>query len=430
MSFVSYAQNNEDVMLWRALKNIENGFYIDVGANDPEIDSVTKLFYDNGWRGINIEPVSQWYDRLEEYRIRDINLQIAVGNTTGKMTLYELPDTGLSTADLAIAERHEKEKGYKKVKLEVQVKSLTNICKEYHEAPIHFLKIDVEGAEKAVLEGFDLMQIRPWIIVIESTLPNTQIEDYEHWENHILDAEYEFVYFDGLNRYYIAKEHEDLKCYFNVPPNIFDGFITQQQFGAESQAQTAVANAAQLRAKLSQSESTKVNLESTNVKLEAELCHLKDNRTNLVEEVRLVNEKNAELNQLRHHWNVTANQLDEELKAVYASKSWRIMLLLRKIMHLIIHLLHQSRQLVKTSIISAMRFIIKQPLLKEISLKTLAKFPRLKANLNNMALKAGLSTKTSEYRNTVTRQSTDLTLSPRASRIYAELKQAIENKGN
>jgi hypothetical protein len=46
MSFVSYAQNFEDVMLWRALRDIKGGFYIDVGANSPGMDSVTKAFYD------------------------------------------------------------------------------------------------------------------------------------------------------------------------------------------------------------------------------------------------------------------------------------------------------------------------------------------------------------------------------------------------
>ena len=66
MSIVSYAQNFEDVMLHRALKNIDQGFYIDVGANDPEIDSVTKAFYDMGWRGINIEPVAEWFEKLQD----------------------------------------------------------------------------------------------------------------------------------------------------------------------------------------------------------------------------------------------------------------------------------------------------------------------------------------------------------------------------
>ena len=59
MRLISYAQHTEEILLWRALSNAENGFYIDVGANDPITDSVTNLFYDNNWRGINIEPLEE-----------------------------------------------------------------------------------------------------------------------------------------------------------------------------------------------------------------------------------------------------------------------------------------------------------------------------------------------------------------------------------
>jgi len=45
MAIVSYAQNFEDVMLARAFPGAE-GFYVDVGANDPDIDSVTRVFYE------------------------------------------------------------------------------------------------------------------------------------------------------------------------------------------------------------------------------------------------------------------------------------------------------------------------------------------------------------------------------------------------
>jgi hypothetical protein len=68
MSFISYAQNYEDVMLWRALKHIDRGFYIDVGANDTDHDTMTKAFYERGWRGPGIKNVAiRWlgkYPRL------------------------------------------------------------------------------------------------------------------------------------------------------------------------------------------------------------------------------------------------------------------------------------------------------------------------------------------------------------------------------
>jgi hypothetical protein len=54
--FVTYAQNFEDLMIWRAVHDVAAGFYIDVGAADPDEDSVTRAFYDRGWRGVNVEP--------------------------------------------------------------------------------------------------------------------------------------------------------------------------------------------------------------------------------------------------------------------------------------------------------------------------------------------------------------------------------------
>ncbi|HTD03693.1 FkbM family methyltransferase, partial [Undibacterium sp.] len=92
MTFISYAQNFEDVMLWRALKHVPNGFYIDVGANDPEIDSVTLAFYQRGWRGLNIEPMRQYHQRLLAQRPEDINLPVAVSDRAGQMHFYDVPD--------------------------------------------------------------------------------------------------------------------------------------------------------------------------------------------------------------------------------------------------------------------------------------------------------------------------------------------------
>lgn len=58
MTLTSYAQNFEDVILWRVLRHVERGTYIDLGAQDPVADSVSLAFYENGWRGLHVEPVS------------------------------------------------------------------------------------------------------------------------------------------------------------------------------------------------------------------------------------------------------------------------------------------------------------------------------------------------------------------------------------
>ena len=98
MSFVSYAQNYEDVMLARAFAGVERGFYVDVGAQDPRFDSVTKAFYDLGWHGINLEPVEHWHRKLVEERPRDTNLCLAAGDHAGAIEFHETDESGLSTA--------------------------------------------------------------------------------------------------------------------------------------------------------------------------------------------------------------------------------------------------------------------------------------------------------------------------------------------
>ena len=104
MSFISYAQNFEDVMLWRVLKGVGRGFYVDVGAQDPDVGSVTRAFYDKGWSGINIEPVAQYHEQLCRARPRDVNLRAVCGSDESERRFFEIPDTGLSTLDASIAE--------------------------------------------------------------------------------------------------------------------------------------------------------------------------------------------------------------------------------------------------------------------------------------------------------------------------------------
>lgn len=223
MTFVSYAQNFEDVILFRALKHVWNGTYVDVGACDPEKDSVTKAFYDRGWSGLNIEPVEAFHKRLAAARPRDLNIHAAAGDVEDNLTCYVINETGLSTLDKDVAEGHRSE-GYEIHETLVPVLPLGTILKDFEARPIHFLKIDVEGFEDNVLAGIDLRRIRPWILIIEATLPSQAIQTHEKWEQRVLSNGYEFAFFDGLSRYYIAEEHADLTPRLAIPANVFDHY--------------------------------------------------------------------------------------------------------------------------------------------------------------------------------------------------------------
>lgn len=224
VTFISYAQNAEDVILFRALGHVANGFYIDVGAQDPVNDSVTRAFYDRGWRGINVEPVQRWFDRLNEDRPLDTNLQVIVADHNGIETIREVVDTGLSTVDADIARQHLLG-GHAVHEFEVRATTLDDICRENAVGTIHFLKVDVEGHEAKVLAGASFEVYRPWVLLIEATAPNSQVETHGAWEPGLLGRGYVFVYADGLNRFYVASEkYEELKDFFRYPPNFFDDY--------------------------------------------------------------------------------------------------------------------------------------------------------------------------------------------------------------
>lgn len=221
---ISFAQNGEDVLLARAFRGIRKGFYVDIGAWEPIKDSVTFHFYQMGWRGINIEPQPAYAELLRAQRRRDITLELAVGASCGRTKFFAMAGSGLSTmhADLAIEHEH---LGFPTTEIEVDVVSLNDVFAEHCEKDVHFLKIDCEGSEADVLIAFDLARYRPWIILVEATHPLSEEPSYAGWEPKLLANGYTFVYFDGLNRFYLAKEREELLSAFSSPPNVFDRYL-------------------------------------------------------------------------------------------------------------------------------------------------------------------------------------------------------------
>lgn len=232
-TFVSYAQNREDVVLARAFAPDEQpGFWIDVGAGDPVLDSVTHAFSLRGWTGINIEPSAEQYERLVEERPNEINLRCAVGRRAGFAKLYPAPSgsPGLATLVPRIAEHHSRSEPDALEPVEVEVRALAEIVDQYAPAVVDFLKVDVEGFESEVLSGVNWQRFRPRVVVVEALEPTTHAPAYEEWEPTLLAHDYQFVLFDGLNRFYVAAGEDELARVIAAPANVLDEFIDHQAF--------------------------------------------------------------------------------------------------------------------------------------------------------------------------------------------------------
>jgi FkbM family methyltransferase len=204
-----YSQFYEDYILAYVFRDYKTGFYVDVGANDPNISNVTKYFYDRGWRGVNIEPLPEEFKKIVQARTRDKNYNVGISNTETTLTFYQAPLGALdqfSTFDKAEADNLTKKSGIVFKELSVPVTTLDKILQKANLPEINFISIDVEGFEKQVIESINFSRYKPSVLCIEATEPSTESPSYQAWEDMLIKNNYVFAMFDGLNRYYVHKD--------------------------------------------------------------------------------------------------------------------------------------------------------------------------------------------------------------------------------
>jgi len=222
---ISYAQNFEDVLLARVFEGKTEGVYVDVGAHDPEYLSVTKHFYDIGWHGVNVEPLDANFARFVQRRPRDINIHAAVTADTeiDHVELFVPADSAFATIYEHIAARISFETSINR--LRVPARTLNSILEEHDVGEIDFMVIDVEGAEREVIESINFTRFRPVVVMCEATLPGSSYDfdrpssifTHMEWEHLLCETGYTHVYFDSLNRYYLRSESKHLLSRFSFP---------------------------------------------------------------------------------------------------------------------------------------------------------------------------------------------------------------------
>lgn len=197
---ISYAQNREDMIIEAFFEDVKRGFYVDIGANHPTYHSVTKIFYDKGWRGINVEPNSRLINLLEQQRPRDVNLQLGIADKEGRLTIreYEGWYSGLSTFSKEMQLENKDVAEYRDV--EVDITTLEKLFEQNKVDKIQFMKVDVEGYEYNVLVGNNWSKYRPELLCIEAN------HAFKDWHSLVEKVGYKKVFFDGLNEYYLSSE--------------------------------------------------------------------------------------------------------------------------------------------------------------------------------------------------------------------------------
>jgi len=159
----SYSFGAQDLIIDHIFRNKDFGFYIDIGCYHPYVGNNTKLLYDRGWSGINIDLDFHTIDFFNHIRKRDENINIAISNKKYEADLYFHHNRSAINSIDPIRKASAKE--IRKIEAVTLDAVLQN--SKFKSKDLDLLLIDVEGHEFEVLEGFDLAKYKPKVIIIE-----------------------------------------------------------------------------------------------------------------------------------------------------------------------------------------------------------------------------------------------------------------------
>lgn len=194
-----YSQDRQDSYLENNIfKGLQNGFYVDVGAHDGLTFSNSYFFdKERNWKGICIEPLPEVYNKLCRNRNNSINLNLAIDK---KSDIVNFVSNNGYTEMLSGIQEYLDQRHINRINTEnaltgantniiqVRTKPLKDIFTENKIKHVNYLSIDVEGAEKQVIESIDFDQVFIDVIGFENNYSDVSqpIIDYLRSKNYVL----------------------------------------------------------------------------------------------------------------------------------------------------------------------------------------------------------------------------------------------------
>jgi FkbM family methyltransferase len=173
-----------------------NGYYVDVGANEPIIQSQTYHLEQLGWKGLLLEPLPHYVKLLKAQRTGTV-VQYACSSPQNHNKILKLIVAGghstLNSNPIALGTVSDETVG-------VTCRTLDSILEESGVKPgFEFISIDIEGHEMEMFKGFDLSKWKPKLVLLEDHVINHQ----KH--NHMVSNGYQIIMRTGLNSWYVPQ---------------------------------------------------------------------------------------------------------------------------------------------------------------------------------------------------------------------------------
>ena len=195
---VHFGEFAEDVFINRLFKNINKGFYVDVGCYHPFKGSLTAKLYEKNWQGINIDISKTSIDLFKIVRKKDINLNLAISNFDGETYYYENSPINQQNSLIQKNDNQQKKK--------IECLKLNSVLTKYNISTFEYLNIDVEGSELDVIKGIDFKKFTPILVTIE----NNDLFPEDYYNNEVYkilkNNDYIFINKIGVTNFFMFKK--------------------------------------------------------------------------------------------------------------------------------------------------------------------------------------------------------------------------------
>ena len=180
----SYAAHGIDKWIYDNLfPNVEQGYFVDIGAHHPILGNNTYFFEQMGWDGICFEPLPELAAKLSTQRKCAV-VEKALSDTSGVFSFFQIKGQSEVLSGLedkfdqnAIArinkEIEEYNQDYDYIDVECSLFS-----DEVKTSEIDLLSIDVEGAELDILKTIDFNDYFIKVMIVEFNHRNDPLFNY------------------------------------------------------------------------------------------------------------------------------------------------------------------------------------------------------------------------------------------------------------
>lgn len=173
------------------------GFYVDVGANDPVLDSQSQHLEDLDWSGLLIEPDPDYCEALRKSR-KGLVIERACSSSenAGKQLLLNRagPHSTLEARPIALG-------AVIRSTVSVRCEELDTILQAHTvQAGFDLLSVDIEGHEIEALSGFNFTKWRPRLVLLEDHVTNLKKHQLMKRNG------YQLILRTGLNSWYVPIE--------------------------------------------------------------------------------------------------------------------------------------------------------------------------------------------------------------------------------